>query len=394
MTAWPRAIHAPGSAIRRVRFAPDDPGIVVLTLAPAGPDTGDRVAVWHESAGSLVRLRLPNGNVRDALAMPRGRHPVVAVNGTLAELNPISGVPKPLARLDADSAYELATDRAGEIIAMSVSGEARPLIVVDGSRARTFGPPPDRSFSPMFPNAAVSADGTCALLSCGFDDLYLARLPEGQVEPLPRIGTVAPHRSIADPTTLQAALGLVGKYTRRTWLSEHGDRLIAAGMIPYRSYAPAMCLRILDRVAGDQFQDWYVAMDTTFTAVDLSPDQQLCVTSDGQTRDVLAVRDVRTGQLLTRIEHPGANIVEARFSWDGSRLALAGGDVAFVHSVQVRHWIQPRTDNALWHLTIDDRTLLTPVGDPEFVRGYRDRAGSLEHDWGASVALAEKVCAR
>jgi hypothetical protein len=368
--------------------------VVVLTLAPAGPDTGVRVAIWSESSGSLLRLRVPNGNVRDALAMPRGRNPLVAVNGTLLELDATTGAPKPLGRFDADSAYELETDRAGAIVAMSVSGEATPLIVVDGSRARAFGPPPDRSFSPMFPNVAVSADGSSAVLSCGFDDLYLVRLRDGEIEPLPRIGTVRPHPSIADAATLQTALGLVGKYTRRVWLSEHGDRLVAAGMIPYRSYASAMCLRILDRVAGAQFQDWYVAIDSTFTAVDLTPDQQLCVTSDGQSRDVLAVRDVQTGQLLTRIDHPGANIVEARFSSDGSRLALAGGDVAFVHSVQARHWRDPRTDNALWHLTIDDRTVLTAVGESEFVRKYRDRAGSLERDWGAAVALAEKLCAR
>jgi hypothetical protein len=387
---WPRAIDIPDASIRRFRFAPDDSGAAMLTLAPADSGEGDRLAAWRDTSRSAIRVPAPNGSIRDALALPAEKA-LVATRGALVEIDVTSGAAGTRGRFVGDDAYELATDRAGAVIALSLAGESAPLAVVDAGRVRTFGPPPDRSFSPMFPNVALSLDGRWAALSCGFDDLYLVEVSTGAVEHVPVASVVPPHPSIPDPVALQGALGLVGKYTRRIWLSSNGDRLVAAGMIPYRSYAPAMCLRIVGRsVAG--FRDSYVGMDSTFTAIDLTPDLAICVTSEGQSRDAVTVRDTDTGQTIGRIDHPGENIAEARFSWDGSRLALAGGGRAFVHRFQTRRWRDRASTNGIWYLTIDDRPTMAAVGDADFTAQIHDRVRD-SGDWTGAVALAEKLTA-
>jgi hypothetical protein len=388
---WPRTIHVANAAVRRFHFAPGDPRSAVLTLAPNDGVGADRLALWRESSAAPLNVRAPNGNIRDAVALAGG-NVLVAVGGNVVEIDARSGAASTRGRFGGEEAFELATDQAASVIALTVTGESRPLVLVDPTGVRSFGPPPDRSFSPMFPNAAVSADGCWAALSCGFDDMYLVDVRSGSVERVPSPSTVPPHESIADPATLQAALNLVGKYTRRIWLSQSGDLLIAAGMIPFRSYAPAMCLRIVVR-SGTEFRDSYVAMDSTFSAVDLTPDLALCVASEGQSRDTVAVRDVATGQALAQIRHEGENLLEARFSHDGSRVALAGGGKAFVHRVETRRWRAPGSDNGVWDLTIDGRSTMVAVGGDEFADRFADQSHGLRLDWAAAIALAEKLSA-
>lgn len=378
--------------IRSLRFSTGGGTACVLAVGPPDRNVADGLRLWNVDTGLDDHTIAVPDWVLDAVMVDPERV-VVSSGGHLWVLEARSGAPRERIPFGRRGARELATDRGGRIVAAAFAGLSPPLHVADleTRSCQSFKPPSGDRFTAMFPAVTVSGDGSHVALSFGFASTYAWDLRDGSARRRadPFESDYLSHPSVADDRQLLARLPTVGSVTRRLWLSSDGRRMAVAGMIPYRHYAPHMCLWLFDWVED---RSTFVSLDTTFAGVDLTADWRLCAASDGQTRDGVALWDLATGQQVARIEHRLQNISDIRLSTDGSLLAVVSESTLVVHRFGARRWERPGAPaDGFWRLRIDGETRIVPVGSASFVGDFRRYGGEAAESWEGACRAAERV---
>lgn len=388
---WPRRADAGDRLIRALRFTGANDRMLVVALGATDSNVANEVAWFDAASASFAESIAGPSWFMDVVPLEGSDAVLIATGGQAVVCQRSDGVCREYCTFGNGSASELSADDGANMIAGAFLQGPEPLHVLDfdSSRTTAFPDPPGSVFARMSPRLAMSQSGARVAFSFGFGATSVWNVADRSALTIPRpdssnIITNGPPGLAAQ---VQEFLPMSGAMARRIWLSDDDSLLAVAGMIPYRSMAPFMCVWLVRLDA--EGPAGLLNLDSTMAGVDLTADFALCVASAGQERDRLAIWDVAAATRLVDFDAGVHDVTDVRIDESVSYIAVAGHSQLCLHRFSAKRWNNESGDaNGFWMLQLNGNRAFAPVGMSDFESRFTDAMRDTPPHWEDAVAVA------